>query len=406
MMARHVEAPDRRQVPAALEGIQTAGATPVRSGQLGRWQGGVSVSPVCPAQPERHALHAYYTADPEHPAGGQVLVYTSAEPEAYRGEIRVVSTTDPEAERVLAGGVSVEDSHRAACQQWVSGGRRVAFHDVRGEEWVVVCVDVETGTERLLARGRQLGWGHPGADVVPLYGPHWDPEAFRDLELLDVSTGERRTVLTADAVRQAYPDLIREAFGDRPVSIFFPTLSPDGDRVFFKMATPLGGPYRSPTASHRALLLCYDLAAGRFRLADRRWGHPAWHPDSRTILDVPGVLIDTETGQRRTLAGVPRLPGAHPSWDPDGMLYVADVALERLGGAPGEWGIVVVDSRTEEALLLHRFDDSHGAASWRRCHPHPVFSADGQRIYFCASSTPWSQLTVAAAGDRPGARRA
>jgi hypothetical protein len=299
---------------------------------------------------------------------------------------------------VLARDVTVEDSHRAACQQWLSGGRRVAYHDVRGDEWVVACVDVATGEQRVLARGRQLGWGQPDGDVVPLYGPHWDAGAHRDLDLLDVTTGERRTALTAEAVRDAYPELIREEFGERPMSIFFPALSPDGRRVFFKMATPLGGHYRSKQASHRALLICYDLAEGRFLFADQRWGHPAWHPDSRTILDVPNVLIDGETGERRALAGVPRLPGSHPSFSPDGSLYVSDVALDRLGGAPGEWGIVVVDPRAEAALLLHRFDDSQGAASWRRCHPHPVFSAGGERIYFCASSTPWSRLMVVAPG--------
>jgi hypothetical protein len=64
----------------------------------------------------------------------------------------------------------------------------VVFHDVRGaaEEWVVASVDIATGQEQVLARGRQLGWGQPDAALVPLYGPHWDPAAHRDLDLLDV----------------------------------------------------------------------------------------------------------------------------------------------------------------------------------------------------------------------------
>lgn len=311
-------------------------------------------------------------------------------------------------ERLLAGGITVEDSHRAACQQWVSGGRRAVFHDVRavpgGEEWVVACVEIESGEERVLARGRQLGWGQPHGDVVPLYGPHWDTAAHRDLDLLDVSTGERRTVLTADAVRAAYPELIREEFGERAIAIFFPALSPDLNRVFFKIATPLGGHFRSKTASQRALLICYDLAGARFLFADKRWGHPAWHPDSRAILDVPNVLIDGDTGARRPLANVPVLPGSHPSFSPDGSLYVSDVALERLSGSmagsKGEWGIVVVDLRAQALVLIDRFDDSLGAESWRRCHPHPVFSAGGRRIYYCVGATPWSQLRVAQAATR------
>jgi hypothetical protein len=263
---------------------------------------------------------------------------------------------------------------------------------------------------------------------VPLYGPHWDPSAHRDLDLLDVESGECRTVLSAEAVRDTYPELIREEFGalaerpGHPLSIFFPTLSPDLSRVFFKLAAPLGGHYRSAGASKRAMLVCYDLAAGRLLFADRKWGHPAWHPDSQTILDVSHVLIDAASGRRRALRGLPRLPGSHPSWSPDGRLYVSDVNLDRTPDreAAGEWGIALVDSgaggesdsdsdsssNTDEGrvesvessdaiAVLHRFDHSQGATSWRPCHPHPVFSADGERIYFCASATRWSTLFVA-----------
>jgi hypothetical protein len=201
-------------------------------------------------------------------------------------------------------------------------------------------------------------------------------------------------------VREAYPELIAQTFGDRPISIFFPALSPDLQRVFFKIASPLGGHFRSKEASQRALLICYDLHAERFLFADERWGHPAWHPDSRTILDVPNVLIDSDTGERRPIPSLPRFPGSHPSCSPDGSLYATDVSLERMeriDGAAGEWGIVVVDPATAEWVLIDRFDDSQGAASWRRCHPHPVFSADGRRIYYTVGKTPWSQLHVAEA---------
>ena len=186
--------------------------------------------------------------------------------------------------------------------------------------------------------------------MVPLYGPHWDAGAHRDLDLLDVESGACRTVLTAEAVRETYPELIREEFGalaerpGHPLSIFFPALSPDLSRVFFKLAAPLGGHYRSAGASKRAMLVCYDLRAGRLLFADRKWGHPAWHPDSQTILDVPHVLIDAASGRRRTLPGIPRLPGSHPSWSPDGRLYVSDVGPgAKRKEPPGEWGIALVD---------------------------------------------------------------
>lgn len=365
---------------------------------LAAWQREVRIARVSRVE-ARHAIHAYYTATPESPDGRYVVFYASTTREAHAGEL-VLLDRAAGAERVLVGGLSTEDSHRAACQQWAAGGRRVVFHDVCGvqEEWVVRSVDVATGAQRVLARGRQLGWGQPDADVVPLYGPHWDPAAHRDLDLLDVVTGELRTVLTAAEVRAAYPELIAEEFGEREISIFFPALSPDTRKVFFKIAAPLGGHFRSKEASKRALLVCYSLEERRFLFGDKQWGHPAWHPDSQTILDVPNVLIDAQTGERRALRALPRFPGSHPSFSPDGSLYVTDVALDRMEGvaaARGEWGIALVDVETQRWALIDRFDESQGAASWRRCHPHPVFGADGRRIYYTTSDTEWSRLRVA-----------
>jgi hypothetical protein len=82
---------------------------------------------------------------------------------------------------------------------------------------------------------------------------------------------------------------------------------------------------------------------------------------------------------------------------------VTDVALDRLDGplhgASGEWGVIVEDLYSGEHVLIHRFDHSQGARSWRRSHPHPVFGANSSRFYFCTSATPWTQLYLAAAGS-------
>ncbi len=370
-----------------------------RSPRLAPWLQGARSRLVSPVE-ARHAIHAYYTASPESPDGRYIVYYASTTREAHAGQLVLLHRASGE-EQVLVSSISTEDAHRAACQQWVAQGRYVVYHDVRGagDEWVVCSMEVATRSQRVLARGRQLGWGQPNADLVPVYGPHWDPTAYQDLDLLHVPTGELRTVLTAAEVRATLPALIAEEFSDRPISIFFPVLSPDLKKVFFKIASPLGGHFRSREASKRALLICYSLAERRFLFADRRWGHPGWHPGSQLILDVPNVLINAQTGERRELKTVPRFPGSHPSFSPDGKLYVTDVALDRMEGsearaAKGEWGIALVDSTTQEWLLLDRFDGSQGATSWRRCHPHPVFSIDGRRIYYTASDTEWSRLRV------------
>lgn len=357
------------------------------------WKDGVTVRRVAPGH-GRHSIHTYFNTSPESPDGRWVLFYTSTTPEGHSGEVGIRSRITGE-ERVLARNVTVEDAHRAACQQWISGGRSVVFHDLRDEQWVIVMVDVETLEERVLARDRQLGWGPPDGDIVPLYGPHWDPGPHRDLELLDVSTGEIRKVLTADEVRAAYPDSVAAEFGDRRVSIFFPILSPNRERVFFKLATPAGGHFRSSSASHRNVLGSYDLKESRWLFLRRKWGHPAWYPDSRRIISNGPLGEVDEAGVQRPIPGIPEFHGSpHPSVSPGGRLFVMDVQVER---AAGErlWAVVVGDIAGEDYRILHTFDNSRGATSWRVSHPHPAFSPDGRRIYFNVSEGPWTELYVA-----------
>lgn len=358
------------------------------------WAKELRVRPVL-GDAERHSMHAYFNTSPESPDGRQVLLYTSTTPEGHEGEIWLVdrATGKP---TVLAKNVTVEDAHRTACQQWASGGRRVVFHDQRAGRWVVVCADIDTLKQRVLAEGRMVSWGQPGADVVPLYGPHWAPGKHRDLELLDVRTGEIRVATTADAVRKTYPRWTEKRFGDRPISIFFPILSPDLTKVVFKVATPAGGDFRSKTASERDGLICYDLKAGQFLWMQESWGHPAWHPDSRTLInyDSKGLYrIDATTGTIQRPTKLPLFRGSHPSFGPGGTLFTTD--FMPADGAAGLWAVAVGSLEKEEYRLVHRFDNSRGSTSWRRSHPHPSFSPDGRRLYFNVSADRWTRLYVA-----------
>jgi hypothetical protein len=364
------------------------------------WREGVRVRPVSD-RPGRHTIHSYYVCNPESPDGRRVLYYASTAADGHSGQLCVLDRATGR-ETVLVRDVHVEDAHRAACQQWLDGGARVAFHDVRGGRWVVAVVDAETGRERVLVRDRQLGFGRPEGDVLPIYGCHWNPGDHRDLELLDASTGAVRTALTAGDVVRAYGDWVRKEFGDPGISIFFPVLSPDRKRVVLKIARGRGGDdFRSPDASHREGLIGYDLEAGRLLFLRERWGHPAWHPDSRWIIEVGNLLIDGDDGSVESIPDEPRLGGGHPSVSPDGTLFVTDGPLGSLGGKPGEWGVVVGDLRGHRHAIVHRFDNSRGARSWRRSHPHPAFSADGRRIYYNVSAGDWTVLHVAERRDGP-----
>jgi len=166
-------------------------------------------------------------------------------------------------------------------------------------------------------------------------------------------------------------------------------------RVFFKMATVGNGDPRSKEASTRQGLVCYNLAQQQFLFLRPQWGHPAWHPDRKTIVETTFQLIDSDNGNTRRLPGLPSPRGDHPSASPDGKLIVTDTTMDRFGGSATDWGVIVANARGNDYVLIDHFDNSHGAASWRRSHPHPVFSPDGKRIYYNVSSGEWTQLKVA-----------
>jgi hypothetical protein len=366
------------------------------------WRNGVEVAPVS-SIPQRHTIHSYYLASPESPDGSQVLCYTSTESNGELGSLCLLDRRTGQ-ERTIARDIHTEDAHRAACQQWLDGGRQVAYHEVRGSQWRVVVMDVASGEARVVATDRQLGFGEPRGKILPLYGCHWNPGPHRDLELLDTKTAELRPVVTHEAVAKRYGDWLKQEFGDKATSIFFPVLSPNGRRVFFKLAAGSGGKeFRSKSASQRQGLVVFDFERDDFLMMHPKWGHPAWFPDSRRILEVGNLFYDANRqGEVTHLPDLPQLSGSHPSVSPDGSLYVTDGRLDRLGGPAGQWGIVVGDMRggAGRYQVLHRFDNSGGARSWRKNHPHPVFSADGQRIYFNVNSDDWTQLYVA---QRPSA---
>lgn len=356
------------------------------------------ISPVTDTG-NRHAIHTYYLTNPESPDKTRVLFYVSTARDGQHGDL-IVRDRATGKETVIARDIDTEDAHRGACQQWISNGRRVAYHDVKNGRWSVHVVDLDTLKDRKLVEDRQLCFGRVVDDLVPIYGCHWNPGPHRDLEMLDVSTGKIRTVMTIADVERHSAEYLKKEFAGRPTSIFFPNISPDGRRVFFKMSAPgsagAENNYKSRDASHRQGTFVYDLVDKKIVFMRVKWGHPAWHPDSRRIIEVGNVFFDTsENGKMTKIPNLPILRGNHLNVSPDGELWVVDGLMDNVGGPAGHWGIAVNDIRGEHQLILQRFNNSRGAGSWRRSHPHPVFNADARRIYFNVSDGPWTRLMVA-----------
>jgi hypothetical protein len=358
------------------------------------WKTGVDISPVSKVA-KRHTMHTYYLLNPESPDGRRVLFFASTHPAGHVGQICILDRQSG-VETVLADEIHTEDAHRVALQQWTAGGKAVAYHEVLDKRWRVVVVDIETRSKKIIAEDRQLGFGRGDGHILPLYGCHWNPGAHRDLELYDMATGQIRTAVKASEVEERYGNWLSKEFAGKPTSIAFPTLSPDQNRVFFKMSAGNGGDnFMSKGASHRQGIVFYDLQRQRLTYLRETWGHPAWHPDSFHWIEMGNLLLDAEGGPVARIPNVPALRGQHLAVSPCGQLFVSDGLTETVGGPRGQWAVLVADFRGESHAIVHKFAGDGGARSWRVSHPHPVFSADGKRIYYNVNAGEHTQLYVA-----------
>jgi len=259
---------------------------------LARWREGVTVKAVSGTE-GRHTTHSYYLTTPESPDGTRVLYFSSTAANGEFGDICVVDRATGK-ETIVARGGTCEDAHRVACQQWTLGGKAVAFHDVRDKRWGVYMVDLESGKEKTIALDRQVGFGQGAGHLVPVYGPHWKPGEHRGLEIADAATGEVRERMKIEVMEEAYKAWLEKEFKGKPVSVFFPIVSKDEKRVFFKVASSLGGEdFRSKNASLRQGIVAYDLEQNGLLFMRERWGHPAWFPDSRRIIEIGNISFDS-----------------------------------------------------------------------------------------------------------------
>ncbi|MCC9608311.1 hypothetical protein LOC68_10920 [Blastopirellula sp. JC732] len=378
---------------AILLALPIGGLRAEENDDLASWRDGVRVENVAP-HADRHVIHSYFNTSPESPDGKYVLYFTSTAASGESGEIRILERRTGQ-EALLAENVTTEDAHRVACQQWSNGGQQVVYHDCRDGRWFVIAVDIATNKEKVLAEDRQVGFGSPASPWVPIYGCHWKPGPYRDLQLVHVVTGEIKTIVTAADVIGAYGDWTKEQFGGDNISIFFPVMSPDGNRIFFKLSRPSGGDdFRSSKASYRQGKVVYDLPQQRLVQLFKTWGHPSWSPDSQQIFEKGNVTVDIATG--KTKRNAPSCISDHPSISPQGDLFVTDADVtKRKYGEPGDWAIAVGSMTRDDFVLIDIFGNTKGAKSWRHNHPHPAFSADGQRIYYNVNEGTWTTLRVA-----------
>lgn len=390
----------RRQFLASTSAIGATALAPswaraVAEGDdpVGPWRKGVKISPVSKVA-GRHTMHTYYLMNPESPDGRRVVFYASQDKAGHVGQVIVLDRATGK-ETVLADDVHTEDAHRVALQQWTMNGAAVAYHEVVDKRWRVVVVDVETKAKKIVAEDRQLAFGRGDGHTLPMYGCHWNPGPYRDLYLHDVKTGETTAPCKITDVEKKYGAWLEVEFKGKPTSIAFPTISPDHKRAFFKMASGGDGDNYMGKVSQRQGIVFFDFEKNELTHMREKWGHPAWHPDSFHWIEMGNILFDARGSSTTRIPNVPVLRGQHLAVSPNGKLWVQDGLTEGLNGPPGEWAVMVASIQGENYEIIQRFVGNRGARSWRVNHPHPVFSADGKRLYYNINAGEFSELHVA-----------
>ncbi len=171
-------------------------------------------------------------------------------------------------------------------------------------------------------------------------------------------------------------DIYLKAGGQRPLNLTEsldrdadqPALSPDGRRIAFS-SPPTGA------------LQIIDMASGETDLVGDTGFNPAWSPDGSEIAYAKGYfgepgtravypsslwVMELASGRRRLIT---RSDAVQPHWSPDGR-RIAYWGLHK-GGRRDIWTIAA-DGGGEPVAVT---DDA--AINW-----NPVWSADGQRLYF------------------------
>lgn len=363
---------------------------------LAPWREGVTIKAVADLK-DRHTIHAYFNTCPESPDGKYVLYYTSAAVDGETGDLRIRERSTGK-ETIIATNLHTEDAHRAACQQWSNGGKTVVYHDNHEGAFRVMAYDIESAQTKVLAPNRQVGFGSATGQWAVTYGQHWNPGPHRNLELVHVVTGEVRTAIKAEDVVKEYGDWMQQKLKSTDMTIFFPVMSQDEKKVFFKVAIPGGGnDFRSMHASERDGKVVYDLEAGRFLKMLDSWGHPSWTPDGTAIFEKGNYATDVVTGQVTRYS--PSCITNHPTVAPDGSVFVSDAEVtKRYWRNAGDWAIAVASMQKDDWVVLQIFSNAGGAKTWRHNHPHPAFSADSRRIYYNVNEGEWTTLMVAECG--------
>lgn len=367
------------------------------------------------------AIHRFYDTSPISPSGRYLAVtqLPSEEREPRPGEKARVWVVDLErATDVACMETACWDTQLGAQAQWGASDEEVFLNDLdkagrraMGIAWRWRSDECRAlpGSVYMLHQGQQLavspdlaklgltqlGYGFRAPNEAELVAQH-NPKKD-GIWVSDTAHGGPTQLWMSIAEMLEREPLLREEVGEDVGSLFcFHTkISPDGDRlmVVLRWADGESGP------TQRRWVLAIDRETRRVKrvVSSRRWSrgghHPNFSPDGRSILmnlmDARGFLrfvsIDCDSGREATVCPA-LLGGGHPSWHPSKPWVLTDSYLREPHSVDEEHGTIrLVDAEKHSEAILAIVPQKPlypGIKNSMRMDPHPVWTADGERIVF------------------------
>ncbi len=338
------------------------------------------------------SMHAYMDICPESPDATHVTYFEFENEVPGWGRV-VVANRDGSDPRYVSGQVRGGD-HDGTRQQWLDNDHLI--FGIEDEAWSII-VNVNDNTSRkvegsigMVSETNGYGLTHNNYPASRYKGP--DRKAS-EVMIMDLDAGTTRVLLNRDEMVPMHPrkDIIEDPQW-KGLGVFkHPKWSPDGKQFFWVYMLEKKG---TNTKLVKSALLA-DSDGGAIRYVTEIGQHAMWsgndallsyiRPEGFHITDNPSgqhVMIHPINGEP-DYPLIPNALGIHGSLNPKGDLFVTDIFDWPEKGAHAVLMYDVASGNYRELVRMRAEPDDPKNSM----HPHPVWSRDGNGIYFNGSDT-------------------
>ena len=263
--------------------------------------------------------------------------------------------------------------HTGVTPMWTKDSRKILCGS--HAENMTKVIDIESGQVSVLEGicARQVS--PDGRELVGCKGPD-------EIEIMDLLTNEKRTLVTAEDCVEY--DQLRDKSKFSSSGIANMKWSPDGSKMILKFATR--GTHERVS---KELFVMNSEGTGLKRIdaasTSGRFHHHSWHPDGERVIygdsddeGNPRLYFIGIDGTGRELVSDQPL-GGHPSVSPDGTMIVTD----NYRGKFGESILMIdVDTRKIEKLASLESGIKESKNNKPKTHAHPGWNYDGSQIVY------------------------